>query len=80
MPVRTIEAKMHFSKSLLSACLAAGQWLFIVTGGLALLSLVSDWLRGDTAGRSDVMLWIGVLCLTLAAAFHLGGRFLNSND
>jgi hypothetical protein len=71
---------MHFSKALFRACLIAGQWLFLVTGGLALLSLVSDLLRGDTAGRPGVMLWIGILCLVLAAAFHAGGRFLNSND
>jgi hypothetical protein len=71
---------MHFSKSLLRACLVAGKWLFTVTGGLALLSLVSDWLRSDEAGRTDVMLWIGVLCLALAAAFHFGGRFFNSHD
>ena len=71
---------MHFSKSLLRACLVAGKWLFAVTGGLALLSLVSDFMRGDETGRPDVMLWIGVLCLALAAAFHFGGKFLNSYD
>jgi hypothetical protein len=71
---------MHFSRTLLRACLVAGQWLFLVTGGLALLSLVSDWLRSDAAGRTEVMLWIGILCLVLAAAFHAGGRFLSSHD
>ena len=78
--VGIFEEEMHFSKSLLRACLAAGQWMFILTGALALLTPVSDWLRGDAAGRPGVMLWIGVLCLALAAAFHLGVRFLNSED
>ena len=71
---------MHFSKALFRACLVAGQWLFLLTGGLALLSIVSDWLRSDPAGRTGVMLWIGLLCLALAAAFRLGVRFLNSSD
>ena len=70
---------MHFSKSLLRACFVAGQWLFLLTGGLALLSIVSDWLRSDEAGRTGVMLLIGLLCLGLAAAFRLGVRVLNSN-
>jgi hypothetical protein len=66
---------MHFSKSLLSVCLFAGQWLFLVTGGLALMSLASDWLRGDASGRPGVMAGIGVGCLALAALFLLLRRF-----
>ncbi len=65
---------MHFSKSLLRACLVAGQWLFILTGGLALLSLASDWLRSDPAGRPGVMIWIAALSLGLAGVFHFLGR------
>lgn len=71
---------MHFSKALFRACLVAGQWLFLLTGALALLSIVSDWLRSDPAGRTSVMLFIGVLCLALAAAFHFGVRLLNSSE
>lgn len=70
---------MHFSTALLRACLVAGQWLFLVTGALSLLSLLSDFVRGDAAGRPGVMLFIGVFCLALAAAFHFGGRFLSSS-
>jgi hypothetical protein len=71
---------MHFSKALFRACLVAGQWLFLVTGALALLSLLSDFVLGDEAGRPGVMLFIGLLCLALAAAFRAGGRFLSSSD
>lgn len=74
------EAKMHFSKALFRACLVAGQWLFLLTGGLALLSIVSDWLRSDPAGRTGVMLFIGLLCLALAAAFYFAVRFLHANE
>jgi hypothetical protein len=69
---------MHFSKSLLRACLFAGQWLFVLTAGLALLSLVADWLRGDATGRPGVMLWIGGFSLALAAGFYALGRLFNS--
>ena len=71
---------MHFSKALFRACLIAGQWMFVLTGALALLTILTDWLRGDAAGRPGVMLWIGLLCLALAAAFHLGARFIDPRE
>ena len=69
---------MHFSKSLLRACLVAGQWLFILTGGLALASLLSDWLRGDASGRPGAMITIAVGSFALAGVFHAIGRLLKS--
>ena len=52
---------MFFSKSLLSACLVAGQWLFVLTGGLAFASLLSDWLRADANGKPGLMTGIGAV-------------------
>jgi hypothetical protein len=69
---------MHFSKTLLRACLLAGQWLFVLTGALALASLVSDFLRSDAAGRPAVMAGIGIGCFALAGMFGLIRRFLDA--
>ena len=71
---------MLFSKSLLSACFVAGQWLFIVTGGLALLTLLSDWLRADATGRPGLMAGIGAACLALALVFYLLRRLLDARQ
>jgi hypothetical protein len=70
---------MHFSKILLRSCLSAGQWLFILTGGLALVSLAADWLRGDQSGRPGVLIAVVLGSLALAVVFFALGRALNSD-
>jgi hypothetical protein len=71
---------MQFSKNLLRACLVAGQWLFIFTAGLALLSLAADWLRSDPSGRPDVLIAVALGSLALALVFFTLGRLLFKAD
>jgi len=73
------EDELHFSRYLMNACLIAGQWLFVGTAALALLAIMSDWLRGATDGRPEVMVGIVVGCLLLALLFLVVRGWLDKN-
>jgi hypothetical protein len=67
---------LHISRFIIGACLIIGKWLFLLTGLLAILAVVADYFRGDTGGRPEVMLAIGVIFPALAGVFHYLGQRL----
>lgn len=77
--LKTAEVGVHFSRYLMNACLIAGQWLFVGTAALALISIFTNWVRGATDGRPEVMTGIAAGCLLLALLFLMVRRWLDKS-
>ena len=62
---------MQFSRALVYACLAAGQWLMLFTSALFFVLFVSQYVNQEASAHLVVSFGGAGICLVLAGVCHL---------